>query len=220
MSDDFDDNDKGNKKGSSSSGGVIIPFPSNMDGYVVKTIEKNKDNISSDIIDPIDIEQERKDRQDFIEKDSLVKAVKSGDISIMIDEILNQIAEESAILKFERERCLSFGKSPIPQITNRIISLRQLVETIIKRQENARADQLDLSSERFKKVLHLWMQFVYDSMVKSGVSVETIDVVFRQIQADMIDWEKKIVDLESLCPFVKKNSRANLLTKSVTLLIT
>ena len=36
------------------------------------------------------------------------------------------------------------------------------------------------------------MEFFHDSMEKSGISPEVIDVIFQQMKADMIDWERKM----------------------------
>ena len=73
--------------------------------------------------------------------------------------------------------------------------IRQLADVLQKRQENTRAERLDLQSPRFKQVLHLWMEFVYDSMSKADLPESTIDVVFKQMEADMQDWEKKLLEV-------------------------
>jgi hypothetical protein len=36
------------------------------------------------------------------------------------------------------------------------------------------------------------MEFVYSSMSKSDLPESTIDVVFKQMEADMEDWEKRL----------------------------
>ena len=53
---------------------------------------------------------------------------------------------------------------------------------------------MDFRSPEFKKVIHAWMEFVYDSMGKAGVGESDIDLVFKQIEVDMADWEKKLLE--------------------------
>jgi hypothetical protein len=49
-----------------------------------------------------------------------------------------------------------------------------------------------------RKLFEIWMSMFYESMEKSGVNREIIDVVFQQIKADMLTIEQRMeVELNS-----------------------
>ncbi len=181
--------------------GVLLTFPSG------KTIGSEDIGVSylvgqsghvptSEIVDPREIERDVRDREAFIQKQELLQAVgQKAPVSEVVDLVLKEIAEELSHLKFERKKATQEGKNTANYTISRVAALRQLADVLLKRQENARAERLDLKSPEFKKVLKLWMEFIYESMVKVSVNENTIDIVFKQMEADMSDWERKLNDL-------------------------
>lgn len=150
-----------------------------------------------ELIDPEQIDRENREREQYVKGQELVQiAERGGSTEEWIDTTLKEIAEEAAHLKFERRKASREGKSTANFANLRVGTLRQLTEVLLKRKEAALAERLDLKSPRFQKVLKLWMEFVYVSMQKSGVEDEVIDLVFNQMKADMLDWEKKIVEVD------------------------
>lgn len=150
-----------------------------------------------EIIDPADVVRENREREKFVQDQSLVKAVgRRASASELIDTVLEDVAEELAHLKYERAKAAKDGKNTANYNMSRIAALRQIADMLMKRQENARAEQLDLRSPRFKAVLKEWMEFLYTSMQKAGLQDADIELVFAQMKADMVDWEKKILDVQ------------------------
>lgn len=143
--------------------------------------------------DPTLVAEEVRERAGFVKKQELVRAFDEGrSASDVIDVLLKEIAEESAHLKWERRQASKAGKPTASYNVARIGALRNLAELLIKRKEAALAERLDLKSPRFQKIFNTIMEFFHESMEKSGVTPDVIDVVFQQMKADMLDWERRI----------------------------
>jgi hypothetical protein len=192
---DTDDKDK------DSGSGKILSFPG---GEKVDTSEVGTDYVvgqggdlpTTELVDPKSIEREIRKREHFVSSQKLVRVIaEKAPVPDVVDAVLNEIAEELSHLKYERRKATEEGKNTANYTISRIASLRQLADVLQKRQENSRAERLDLKSPKFKQILHLWMEFMYDSMSKAELPESTIDVVFKQMEADMSDWEKKLLDM-------------------------
>lgn len=181
--------------------GTIIPFPKS-DKDVSSQIGADyvlgptKDNASApEIISQESIDKELRDRENFVSNQSLVQSIKRKESNLnLIDAVIGEIAEELAHLKYERVKAAKEGKNTSGYTINRISSLRQLSEVLTKRIDSARSEQIDLKSPRFKTILKLWMEFVYMSMQKAELPEHEIDLVFKQMEADMVNLEKRILD--------------------------
>ena len=146
-----------------------------------------------DIVDPVAVDEELRRRIDYVNKQELVEVIKRGaGTAETVDILLVEIAEEISHLKFDRRRAAREGKSTSNYTVQRINGLRSLVEVLLKRKEAALAERLDLKSARFQAIFKVWMEFFYSSMEKAGVDQPTMDTVFEQMRADMIDWEVKM----------------------------
>ncbi len=149
-----------------------------------------------DIIDPLEIEQQLRERTDYVRKQDLVRATsEQASTAELIDIILKEIAEESAHVKYERRELSKQGKSTINHTMQRVAMLKQLAETLLKRKEADIASQLDLKSPRVQKMLQLWLEFIYAAMQQSGINEETIVVVLQTMKAGMLGWEQKISEI-------------------------
>ena len=146
-----------------------------------------------DIIDPVAVDEEVRKRVEYVNGQELMRAVKKGaNTAETVDILLIEIAEEISHLKWERRKAAREGKNTSNYTIQRINGLRSLVEVLLKRKEAALAERLDLKSPRFQAVFKVWMEFFYSSMEKAGVDQATMDTVFEQMKADMIDWEIKM----------------------------
>jgi len=179
-------------------GGKIITFPT---GQTVSTEEigadyvliQGKESHTSEIINPADVSREFRDREEFVQNQELYVRVNASRSPVdLIDQVIKEIIEELSHLKYERKKAAKDGKNTANYTISRIASLRQLADVLTKRIESARAEQLDLKSPRFREILKLWMELVYESMVKVRLEDSMIDLVFRQIEADIKDWEIKL----------------------------
>ena len=183
--------------------GKVISFPNGEKlpiadieaDFVLDRIENNHFSVP-EVVDQSVLVKEMRERESYVATQDLVRAVRDKiSTSDIVDQVVVEIAEELAHLKFERTKKAREGGSTSSLTVSRILSLRQLSEVLMKRMENARAEQLNLKSPRFREVLKLWMDFLYESMQKSNVPDEVIDLVFRQMEADMSDWEKRVSEL-------------------------
>ncbi len=193
--DDEDDESRRKKPGKL----ILLPGGKSVDvgeigaGYVVS---QSGTNPTGDIIDPVSIDHELQKRKRYVEQQELVQSVaRRASTGEIIDEVLGEIVEELAHLKFERRKAAEEGKNTANYTISRVTALKQLVELLLKRKEASLAERLDLKSPRFQSIFKVWMDFFYESMEKSGVDSTVIDMVFRQMKADMIDWEKKMMDM-------------------------
>lgn len=192
----MDEDDKGLPKGnfiSLPNGEQVTPEELGAD-FVLGSSDSNFK--VPELVDSSDAAKGFREREEFVAKQPLVKAINDKHSSVeVVDQLVKEIAEELSHLKYERQRAAKEGKNTTNITVNRIASLRQLADVLLKRMENARAEQLNLKSPRFREVLKLWMEFVYESMQKTNLADEVIDLVFRQMEADMIDWEKRVSEL-------------------------
>ncbi len=176
---------------------IVLPGGKSIDpdigaDYVVASTGSRGTAIPT-VVDPVSVDQEIKERERFVSQQDLVRHAKTGSpTSELVDAALVELTEELGHLKWERRRAMENGKSTSPISLGRIGSLRTLVELLLKRKEASRAEELDLKSPRFQAVFKVWMEFFYDSMEKSGVEPEIIDLVFNQMKADMVGWEKRM----------------------------
>lgn len=155
-----------------------------------------KEETIPELLDPTKISKDVLEREEFVSRQELTVKTSGGyDAKELITTVIKEIAEELSNLKYERKRAAREGKNTANYTISRVTALRQLADLLLKRLENARAEELDLKSPRFRQVLKLWMEFVYESMVKVQVSDQVIDLVFRQIEADMKDWEQRVVNV-------------------------
>lgn len=156
-------------------------------------ISQTGDIPTPDIVDPVAVDDDLRKRVEYVKRQELVEVVKRGaPTAETIDAILVEIAEEISHLKFDRRRAAKDGKSTSNFTLQRVNGLRSLAEILLKRKEAALAERLDLKSPRFQAVFKVWMEFFYSSMEKAGVDQATMDTVFEQMRADMIDWEVKM----------------------------
>lgn len=148
-----------------------------------------------DVIDPKEVEADLRERESYVKRQELVQATdRKAPTGEIIDIVLKEIAEELGHLKYERRKVAADGKNTANFTVSRIASLRQISEVLLKRQENARAERMDFRSPEFKKVIQSWLEFIYESLGKAGMTESDIDLVFKQIEADMSDWEKRALE--------------------------
>jgi hypothetical protein len=194
MDDKISDNEDDTRKGK------IITFPS---GQMITTNElgtpyvigQGTQNRVREVPDLSEEAKEYRAREAFIAGQELVQVIEQGsDLSAMMHSVIKEIGEELANLKWDRQRAAKKGKDASSFTMGRINGLHRLADVLLKRAESMRAEQLDFKSERFRTALSLWMEFVYDAMVKCGLGQQEVDLVFNTMKADMVDWEKKVME--------------------------
>jgi hypothetical protein len=194
--DDTDDTDKKDK-----SKGKLLVLPG---GKKVNTADLGMGNSivgpsgnvpTAEVVDPDDTERELREREAYVKKQELVQAATRRNATAeMVELTIQEIAEELAHLKFERRKAAKEGKPTVQHTIARISMLRNLADVLLKRQENSRQERMDFRSPEFKKVIHEWLGFVCESMGKAGLGDNDVDLVLKQMEADMADWEKRVLE--------------------------
>lgn len=197
MSDTTDDDDLPKKE---TKIGTLLVFPG---GKTIDTTEVGADYIltqggqvtTPELIDRLAAAADLKEREKYVKNQELVRSLKEkASVSDIVDLVMEEIGEELAHLKYERKKAAKDGKNTANYTISRISSLKQLADSLMKRMENARNERMDIRSPEFKKILHLWLEYVHSSMVKQGLQDATIDLVFKQMEVDMKDWEQILLD--------------------------
>lgn len=192
MSDDTDGEDKKDNNLIVFPGGKHVK-PSDVGADYI--VGQSNDVPVSDIIDPHESKEYIRKRINYVKNQDLVKAAKDGlGATVMIDLLIQEITEELSHLKFERRQAVKEGKNVAQHTMGRMKALKDLADLLIKQKESDRSDELDLKSPRFQAVFRVWMDFFNDAMEQSGIPSEKMDLVFQNMKANMIDWEKKMVD--------------------------
>jgi hypothetical protein len=194
----MDDDDKDKQK---SKGGKFLVLPGgkkinpNEIGMGRSIVGPSGNVPTAEVIDPSDTERDLREREAYVKRQELVQAAtRRGATGEMVDMAIQEIAEELAHLKYERRKSAAEGKPTVQHTIARISMLRNLADVLLKRQENNRQERMDFRSPEFKKIIHEWLGFIHDSMQKVGVNENEIDLVFRQLEADMASWEKHVLE--------------------------
>ena len=174
-------------------GSNLIKFPSG------KTLDKKETGTNyivgqsgqiptGDLLDPVDVKQDLRERIKFVRDQPLVRAVLEGSGNVM-DVLLLEVAEEVSHLKWERRKASKEGKNTAAYTIGRINGLRSLAETLIRKKEADVSSDLNLKSPKIQKLFEIWMQMFYEAIEKSGVNQEVMNVIFQQIKADLLTFE-------------------------------
>lgn len=151
---------------------------------------------TGEVIDPTSIASEFKERQAYVARQELVTLTQSrSSPTDVVDAVIKEISEELSHLKWERNKAAREGKNTLAYTTSRINSLKTLADVLGKKIDQHSNKTIDLRHPQFKEIMKLWMEFIYDALTKAHVSDDIIDIVFKQIQADMIDWERRVLEL-------------------------
>jgi hypothetical protein len=162
--------------------------------YVVR---QTGDVPTPELVDPSEVNEEVRARKRYVDSQELVRSACDGSSTgRMMDLLVHEITEELAHLKYERRKAAKEGKNTANYSVGRMNSLKGLADLLLKRREADRDEELDLRSPRFQAVFKVWMEFFSEAMDKVGVEPKIIDLVFQQMKADMIDWEKKMTDAQ------------------------
>lgn len=169
--------------------------------YVAKTVSRAPGTgsaMSPEIVDPVAIDAEIREREHFVSSQKLVEVVKRrGTMHEIGDAVLAEMVEELAHLKFERRKAVKDGKNTANYSISRVAGLRSFADLVMKRLDASRAERLDLKSPRLQAIFKIWMEQFYEAMEKSGVEPQIIDLVFQQMKADMLGWEKRMETAEA-----------------------
>lgn len=188
------------KRGDSDSPIVSIPGKKVWDqtlggsDYVIASVSGDTTDVP-EVLDKKSIDLDISRRQIFHENSHLTTLIETRSTPAeIVDGIISEIAEELSHIKYERQRSIQEGRPSSAMSIKRIESLRTLADILIKKSDSFKSSSIDFRNPKFKAVIRLWMEFVYDAMQKVGVDDATIDMVFKQLETDIVDWEKKVME--------------------------
>lgn len=188
------------KSGDSESPIISIPGKKVWDqtlggsDYIIASVSGDTTDVP-EVVDQKSIDLDISRRQIFHENSQLTALIETRSTPAeIIDGIIAEIAEELSHIKYERQKNIQEGRPSSSMSIKRIESLRTLADILIKKADSFKSSSIDFRNPKFKAVIRLWMEFVYDAMQKVGVDDATIDMVFKQLETDIVDWEKKVME--------------------------
>jgi len=126
------------------------------------------------------VAQIEKEREDYLKKNRLLKRLKKNPDSLdVLDQMLTDLAYESALLGFEREEQARHGKDTTVTSGKRITALKTMADLYFKKRDAVLDQAFDFKSKRFEKLLEwILIKVVRESAVQSGLSEEQISILF------------------------------------------
>lgn len=101
----------------------------------------------------------------------------------VLHEVLIGLSEESASLKFERDEAAREGKDTSGLSSKRVLALRAVGDTWLKRMDQLSGKLIDLESPAFLAVFKHMMETVREAMTASKLRPEQIESVFAKFSA-------------------------------------
>jgi len=129
------------------------------------------------------VAQIEKQREEYVSKNRLLKKLKKDPNSLdVLDQLLLDLASESANLGFERTEQGRNGEDTSATSRARITALKQMADLYFKKRDALLDQAFDFKSKRFEKLLEwLFVKVVRDSALQSGLSEEQINILFDNI---------------------------------------
>lgn len=157
-----------------------------------KPIVKNGQKVDKPTVDDLEYLARIQHAQvQFVEQDELVRAVTTGNASsIDVLKLLRiKAARDAAALEFQRVEAEKRGQETAQTISRHTKVLRDVagLESEIR---NLAQSTLDLKSEQFQKVFHLWIENV-STVVREVMTPEQADLFFNKLSTVMGDWEDR-----------------------------
>lgn len=110
----------------------------------------------------------------------------------ILSQIMKELAEEAAALKFERKRADQTGKDPIALSVRRVATLQSMADTWFKRREQMATKAVDLKSPAFARLYMYIVDTFVECMEKAGVEEATVSNVTLELSRlfkENKDWE-------------------------------
>jgi len=110
----------------------------------------------------------------------------------VLNQVLLAIAEEAASIRFERQEAERNGEETSSLSMRRVMALKAIGDTWIKRKEQIQHAAVDMDSPSFQELFKFISETFSRAMTASGVRQELMDSVFAQF-AKMLDddWKRE-----------------------------
>ncbi len=132
-----------------------------------------------------------KRKREVLDDDYILKALKANpDSPDVLHQVIAAIGEEAASMGFERMEAERKGESTIGVSSKRVVALRSVADTWLKRQEQLAERLIDLDSQAFKVLFRYIMDTFRESMTSTHLRPEQVDTVFARLSTMLNDeWE-------------------------------
>lgn len=132
---------------------------------------------------------------DPTENDKLLSSIRSrSSNSTVLNNVMEEIAEEVAYLKAWRNENWDGEKDISDATSKRILALRKIVETLIDREklkQEKNLGKIDFYSENFQNVLKHFLEVIQETFTKVNIPRQYSDIFFSQLAKDFDGFEKK-----------------------------
>lgn len=142
-------------------------------------------------------EEIRQQKRDFIAEDNLLKIVRRGSNSFeLLDKLIEEIAEETASMKFDRSYNEGKGADTIKISKQRAIVLKSIADLIVTKRELAQNEVLNLKGKKMQAVFKFLIGLVRDSLAQvEGITDEQKELFFIRLQKNLVNFEERATDI-------------------------
>jgi hypothetical protein len=123
-----------------------------------------------------------------IRTDPIVLAAEATpEAATVLDQVMLGIAEEAASLRFERQDAERTGRDSSPLSMRRVVALKAIGDTYLKRKEIVQNQLIDLDGKPFQALFGLISETFTKAMLDAGVREELVDSVFAKFRNALDD---------------------------------
>ena len=123
-------------------------------------------------------------RIEHLSKDPLRRAArKDAEGDEVIGALITAMAEEAALIQFEREEAARHGQDTSSLSSKRARVLKGMADTWLKRKQQIAGGVIDLDAPAFKALFGLILETFKESMVATGARPEQIETIFTKLVA-------------------------------------
>lgn len=121
-------------------------------------------------------------REEHVSSDPLLETVKSdADSDKVLTDILAALAEDAAVIDFEKEEAFRHGIDASNLATKRARVLKGMSDIWLRKRNMMDGGVIDLDSPMFKELFSLLLETFRDVLFESGVGEEHIETIFAKL---------------------------------------
>lgn len=133
------------------------------------------------------------ERRQFVASDPVVKTAAGKDSLAVLAALKMEVARESAVLAFARTVLERQGRDGSAISSRRIDALKKIADIEFEMRKVG-VDQLDVTSEKFQRVLKFFLELVSSSAVAT-LNPQEADLFFNKLTTEMEGWVDKVAEL-------------------------
>ena len=131
-------------------------------------------------------------REEHVASDPLISTVRiSSESDKVLESILTALAEDAAVIDFEKEEAFRNGASAANLATKRARILKGMSDIWLRKKSLSEGGVIDLDSPVFKEVFSLLLETFRGVLLESGVPPEHVETVFAKLISSFDDaWKE------------------------------